>query len=59
MAKPDFRHEFNDNGTWVPALVKDYYDDHTVDLVYIRDDGSWGAARAPKGDAPGEFRDKG
>lgn len=54
----DFKHEYNNDGNWVNALVKDWVDDHTADLVYIRDDGSWGAARAPRGDGPGEFRAK-
>lgn len=51
--------EFNDDGTWRPALIIDEHDPQNVFLTYLdTDDGTWHDASASMGEGPGQFRHK-
>lgn len=55
--KPDIKHEFNDGGTWYPALVETVEDENNaVFLVFTG--GGWDRHKGSRGDESGQFRDK-
>jgi hypothetical protein len=56
----DFRYEYNDGGTWRPALVLDVTDSNNASLWFVGEGGQLTPTdgAVPRGEAAGHFRER-